>query len=72
MPGPHLWWGVTGCADKAAAAAGALGVDIVPGSTFAVGRAGSDHVRLCLTSVPTRARLKDGLERLAGLEAFGG
>ncbi len=72
MPGPHLWWGVTGCADKAAAAAGALGVDIVPGSTFAVGRAGSDHVRLCLTSVATRARLKEGLERLAGLEAFGG
>lgn len=70
--GPHLWWPVAGGAERAAAAAGALGVDIVAGSVFAVARGGDDHVRLCLTGTPSRARLKEGLERLAGLEAFAG
>ncbi|KAA2237749.1 PLP-dependent aminotransferase family protein [Salinarimonas soli] len=70
-PGPHLWWPVSGEADGAAAAASALGVEVVPGGVFAVGRGGTDHVRLCLAGTPSRARLKEGLERLAGLEAFG-
>ncbi len=70
--GPHLWWSVAGGAERAAVAAGAVGVDIVAGTVFAVGRGGGAHVRLCLAGTPTRARLKEGLERLSGLEAFSG
>jgi DNA-binding transcriptional MocR family regulator len=69
-PGPHLWWAVSGEAESAAALAAAQGVEIVPGGVFAVGRGGGSHVRLCLTGTPSRARLKEGLERLAALDAF--
>jgi DNA-binding transcriptional MocR family regulator len=70
--GPHLWWPVRGGAERAAAAAAAMGVDVVPGPVFAVARGGEDHVRLCLTATASRARLKEGLDRLAGLPAFAG
>jgi DNA-binding transcriptional MocR family regulator len=67
---PHLWRGVVGGADAAAASAAAVGVDVASGDLFAPGRGETGHVRLCITAPATRALLVEGLERLAGLPAF--
>lgn len=53
-------------------AARALGIIVVPASTFAVGRTAAPHaIRLSLSSVPERADLNDALIRLRDLAMNG-
>ena len=66
-PAPHMWLPIKGNADDVAARARAAGVEVVPASTFAVGRIAQQGLRLGLTTPSTRRRLSVGLERLASV-----
>ncbi len=62
-PAPHFWLPL-GDGERTAKRAEALGVSVVPGSTFAVGRIRHDGVRICLTAPATRTVLREGLGTL--------
>ena len=65
---PHLWLPAPAGGSAAfVARAAAVGVVLVPGAVFAVGRQAADGVRLSIGAATDRAALADALSRIAGI-----